>query len=182
MATQSRGSDAESHQQALAHAFAAFGPAYKRWVKAQMADHELKYTHSRALHLLWCKGPVMMSGLGDDLGITPRYVTILVDHLEDAGLVRRCRHPKDRRATLVELTPQGRTACAQAGDEHVEAAARLLQVLEPDQQRALLAAMCTLLGELQRRGYGPDPETMGIAPERNDLSDTSDPAGPHEPA
>lgn len=160
MATQSCGSGDRPLDEALAHAFAAFGPAYKRWTKARLSERDIGYTHARALHLLQCKGPQIMSELSDDLGITPRYVTVLIDHMESEGLVRRCRHPKDRRATLIELTEHGRRACGTAGDEHVEAAAELLQTLSPEQQRALLEAMQTLLGELQRRGFGPDPDVL----------------------
>lgn len=164
MATQSQGSGGYSLDQALAHAFAAFGPAYKRWAKTRLSDRQMNYTHTRALHVLKCKGPQIMSGLGDDLGITPRYVTILIDDMERDGLVRRRPHPKDRRATLVELTEAGRAMCSAVGDGHVEAAAELLRVLTPRQQEALLEAMQTLLGELQQRGFCPDPEVIVQAP------------------
>jgi DNA-binding MarR family transcriptional regulator len=120
----------------------------------------MSYTHSRALHVLKCKGPQIMSSLGDDLGITPRYVTILIDDMERDGLVRRRPHPRDRRATLIELTDKGRKTCSEVGDGHVEAAAELLQALSHHQQQALLEAMQTLLGELQRHGFCPDPEVI----------------------
>jgi DNA-binding MarR family transcriptional regulator len=158
--SQSSGGHSSDPAQALAHAFAAFGPAYKRWAKTRLAEERLSYTHARALHVLQCKGPQIMSGLGDDLGITPRYVTILIDSMERDGLVRRRPHPKDRRATLIELTDAGNSMCTKIGDGHVEAAVELLRVLSPAQQDALLEAMQTLLGELQRRGFCPDPDVL----------------------
>lgn len=151
--------------EALAHAFAAFGPAYKRWAKTRLSGQQMSYTQARALHVLRCKGPQIMSSLGDDLGITPRYVTILVDHMEEQGVAQRRPHPDDRRATLIELTDAGRRMCGETGDEHVEAAAELLRALSPEQQEALLEAMQTLLGELQRRGFCPDPQTLMGPPE-----------------
>ncbi len=160
MSTQSQGSGDHAIDEALAHAFAAFGPAYKRWAKTRLSEREIGYTHARALHLLDCKGPQIMSELGDDLGITPRYVTVLIDQMESSGLVRRLPHPNDRRATLIELTDTGRMTCSTAGNEHVEAAAELLRTLSPAQQRALLEAMQTLLAELQRRGVCPDPDVL----------------------
>jgi DNA-binding MarR family transcriptional regulator len=160
MSTLSQGSGGSDRDVALAHVFAAFGPAYKRWTKMRLSELEIGYTHVRALHLLQCKGPQIMSGLSSDLGITPRYVTVLVDHMEAEGLVERARHPSDRRATLIRLTDAGEEACGAAGHEHVEAAAELLQVLSPDQQDALLEAMRTLLAELQRRGVAPDPQVL----------------------
>lgn len=166
MSTQSDDSGERDIDEALAHAFAAFGPAYKRWTKTRLSERDIGYTHARALHLLRCKGPQIMSELGDDLGITPRYVTVLIDHMEQSGLVRRRPHPNDRRATLIELTDDGHRMCGATGDEHVEAAAELLRALSPEQQHALLEAMQTLLAELQRRGFGPDPEMVLHRPPR----------------
>lgn len=164
MATQSRSSADASVTEALAHAFAAFGPAYKRWAQAHLSEQRMGFTHSRALHVLQCKGPLMMSGLGDDLGITPRYVTVLIDDLEQRGLVARRRHPSDRRVTLVELTDAGRRTCELAGDEHVAAAAELLRALPHEQQHALLEALRSLLAELQRHGFAGDPAAVVEAP------------------
>lgn len=166
MATHSQRSNRGGYSidEALAHVFAAFGPAYKRWAKTRLSEAELNYTHARALHVLRCKGPQIMSSLGDDLGITPRYVTILVDAMEREGLVRRRPHPRDRRATLIELTDKGATRCSEVGHGHVEAAAELLQVLSSHQQEALLETMRTLLSELQRRGFCPDDAVVGVDP------------------
>src|SRR3954451_19944993 len=49
-----------------------------------------------------------LSELADQLGIVPRSATSVVDDLEAAGLVARQPDPHDRRATLVDLTPDGR--------------------------------------------------------------------------
>ncbi|TDW69454.1 MarR family winged helix-turn-helix transcriptional regulator [Kribbella pratensis] len=49
-----------------------------------------------------------LSELAAQLGIVPRSATSVVDDLEAAGLVARQPDPHDRRATLVDLTPDGR--------------------------------------------------------------------------
>ena len=46
----------------------------------------------------------------------PASVTNAVDRLEAQGLVRRTPHPSDRRATLVEMTDDGRAVAAKASD------------------------------------------------------------------
>jgi DNA-binding MarR family transcriptional regulator len=59
-------------------------------------------------------GALPLSRLGDRLQVHPTSVTNVVDRLEAQGLVRRCPHPNDRRATLAELTDAGRELSAAA--------------------------------------------------------------------
>lgn len=66
-------------------------------------------TPARA-HLLWVlhqRGPSTQKVLADELRVSPRNITGLVDGLEESALVARRPHPTDRRATLVGLTDVG---------------------------------------------------------------------------
>jgi hypothetical protein len=58
-----------------------------------------------ALEHLELAGPLTQRELGARLLLTSGGVTVLVDRLERAGLVRRERHPTDRRMTVVGLVP-----------------------------------------------------------------------------
>ena len=62
-------------------------------------------------------GALPLSRLGDRLQVHPTSVTNAVDRLEAQGLVRRCPHPSDRRATLAELTDAGRELAGRATAE-----------------------------------------------------------------
>ncbi|TDD76717.1 MarR family transcriptional regulator [Actinomadura darangshiensis] len=53
-------------------------------------------------------GRARLSTLGRILMMHPTTVKLTVDQLEAAGLAGRTRHPRDRRATLVEITDAGR--------------------------------------------------------------------------
>src|SRR6516162_9665364 len=59
-----------------------------------------------ALEHLEAAGPLTQRQLGERLALTSGAITMLVDRLERAGLVRRRPHPRDRRAVLVELSEQ----------------------------------------------------------------------------
>jgi DNA-binding MarR family transcriptional regulator len=93
-----------------------------------------------------------MSVLGDELFVTPRNVTVLVDALEANGLVRRHPHPTDRRAILVELTPQGAETCAAMYTQHAEAVSELFSDLSQADQKELLRLLNLLGAGLERRG------------------------------
>jgi DNA-binding MarR family transcriptional regulator len=62
--------------------------------------------------------PLSLSGLAEALGVDAPYATLIVDTLEERGLVERHPDPADRRRKQVELTPAGK-----------EAAGRMLGIL-----------------------------------------------------
>ena len=71
-------------------------------------DHRLSGTAKQALAVLDGAGEPLEPGvIADRLIITSGSVTSLLDTLEKAGLVRRTRHPEDRRKLLVDITEAG---------------------------------------------------------------------------
>ncbi|WP_430331898.1 MarR family winged helix-turn-helix transcriptional regulator [Rhodococcus sp. ACT016] len=62
-------------------------------------------------------GALPMAKASARLQVHPTSVTNAVDRLEAAGLVRRVPHPTDRRATLVEITDEGRDLAVRATEE-----------------------------------------------------------------
>jgi DNA-binding MarR family transcriptional regulator len=73
----------------------------------------LSFARVRALRQL-VEQALTLRALAQRLAADPPYVTLMVDDLEERGLVRRKPHPDDRRAKLVELTAAGRRAASRA--------------------------------------------------------------------
>jgi DNA-binding MarR family transcriptional regulator len=73
----------------------------------------LSFARVRALRRL-VEEPLTLRALAERLSADPPYVTLIVDDLEERGLVQRTPHPEDRRAKLVQLTKAGRAAAARA--------------------------------------------------------------------
>ena len=136
----------------LVEEFAAFGPAYLRWVKSRLQEGGISYARMRLLSALHCKGPQIMSSLSEGLGVTPRNVTALVDALEQEGLVERQPHPTDRRATVIELTPRGAETCGSMYDEHRVAVSELFVGLSDNDQGELIRLLGSLRDLLRREG------------------------------
>ena len=136
----------------LVEAFASFERVYARWVESPLHNSNLTHARIRLLGILGRRGPQIMSALGDELLVSPRNVTVLVDALEANGLVRRQAHPTDRRAIVVELTPQGAETCAAMYSQHISAVAGLFGDLSQSDQRKLLRLLNILGTGLERRG------------------------------
>ena len=136
----------------LAQLVHGFNHAFSRWTESLLESSGVSTSRMRLLGALHCKGPQIMCDLGDELGTTPRNVTTLVDGLEEEGLVRRVPPPTDRRATVVELTPQGfATAEKVLGPFHEQITGLFRELPERD-RRELLRLMEALLAGLRRRG------------------------------
>jgi DNA-binding MarR family transcriptional regulator len=84
-----------------------------------LKPHRLTFARYEVLMLLLFsrRGSLSMTRIGERLQVHPASVTNAVDRLESQALVRRAPHPTDRRATLVELTEEGRAVAAKATDE-----------------------------------------------------------------
>lgn len=80
-------------------------------------------------------------------------LTRLVDRLETRGLVRRAPDPRDRRVTLVQLTPEGKALIDELRPRHRAYVERRMSQLTPDQLDALYGAMATLYDALDREEH-----------------------------
>lgn len=79
-----------------------------------LAPFGLVPPHFGVLATLSSEGPKTQTDLGQLLRVDPTTMVWLIDHLEKDGLVRRGRHPKDRRAYLVEMSALGKTTYQRA--------------------------------------------------------------------
>lgn len=120
-------------------------------------------TESRT-HLLWIlhtQGPSTQRVLAEALRVSARNVTGLVDALEQTGFVRRTRHPTDRRATLVELTVQGRTAADRLVEEQAEFARLLFERMPRAAFDGLVTGLDAVLARLRPAVEGARRDTDG---------------------
>ncbi|GAA1115784.1 MarR family transcriptional regulator [Kribbella jejuensis] len=81
--------------------------------------------------------PIRLSDLAARLGIVPRSATSVVDDLEAAGLVARQPDPDDRRAILVDLTPEGRQILTTLREKRRDVMLSQLARLTPDERQTL---------------------------------------------
>jgi len=87
--------------------------------------------------------------------LTTGTMTVLLDRLEEKGLVRRLRDPNDRRRIEVELTPPGKETIDRALDERVRRLNELTTLVDADEARAASSALRHLLHSIdEAQGSG----------------------------
>jgi DNA-binding MarR family transcriptional regulator len=115
----------------------------RQFVEARLREKSASVARLRALRMLArAEQPLRMRDLSDLTGIAARTATSIVDSLERDGLVERVRHPHDRRAFLLRLTPEG-AHCHREAEEvdrlALAEATAALNAEEREQLRELLA-------------------------------------------
>lgn len=86
-------------------------------------------------------GPIALSALGDELGVTPSAVTQIADRLERAGYVARATEDTDRRVRRLCLTASGEEMMRARHKARTERAAEVLQALTSCQRAALIDSL-----------------------------------------
>jgi len=95
-----------------------------------------------------------MRDLGTQLETTPRNMTAIVDALEDARLVVRRRHPRDRRATIVELSAEGAREAEEELGPRLDAMSELFATLSAAEREQFSAVLSKLMRAMRDR-QGP---------------------------
>ena len=72
------------------------------------ADEGITSAQLWALGILESRGPMLMRKMSEAMDVTPANITGIVDRLEEKKLVQRKSGKEDRRATIIEITPDGK--------------------------------------------------------------------------
>lgn len=107
----------------------------------------LSFSALSVLHTLARGGPMRLTDLTATEQLKQPALTSLVAKLEQDGLVSRRPDPRDGRAVLLSLTPEGDLIVRSRHEDRVARVARLVDHLSED-ERAQLAASARVLARL----------------------------------
>jgi MarR family 2-MHQ and catechol resistance regulon transcriptional repressor len=112
------------------------------------------------LEALLHKGPLTVKQIGEKVLLTSGSMTAAVDRLAARGLVVRTDDARDRRARIIELTPQGRELIERAFACHRDAMEEALKgFLEGE--RMILLPLLRELGRTAERNFHAAPQHEG---------------------
>ena len=97
-----------------------------------------------ALGVVARQGPIRLAELAEIEHVNPTMLSRIVGALVDDGLLRRRPDPDDRRAGLVEVTPQGRRTHDRLRAERGRALGDGLAALSPEDRAIVEAALPAL--------------------------------------
>ena len=124
------------------------GDALNLCLDLVVSRYGISNEQARLLSCLKSSGPKRPVEIATLLERAPNSVSMLVDRMVKAGLVRRTRDRKDRRGVFVSLTNKGNEAVEPAIPAIWEFMNRFLSAVSYDEQRALADTLETLKCEL----------------------------------
>jgi DNA-binding MarR family transcriptional regulator len=139
----------ESPRHRLVELLWSFTPAFQRWSESLVVQKKLSTQRLRILSALFERGPRIMSELKEELGVTATNITALIDSLEKDDMVVRKAHPKDRRATVIELSPKAKSEVVAECLVHKQQVAELFSELSDNQCKEVTQVLEGLWGRLQ---------------------------------
>jgi len=114
----------------------------------RMEQYELRTVDFSVLSLLQANPNITQKRLSQAINVSPPNLAILLDGLEERGLLARQRNPLDKRSHTLALTPAGSRLCARAEKTASE--------LERDATAMLTAAERARLLALLQKIFVPD--------------------------
>lgn len=133
----------------------ALSDGLKRWnrlAETNLGGTGLSLAEFRVLKMLET-GPRVMVMLAMEQGMTAPGMTMVVDKLEEAGLVRRVRSDADRRAINVAITGKGGEKLKRATKLHDRLVERAIEGISTQEIDSFLTTLNRVLGAAQDKTH-----------------------------
>ncbi len=132
--------------------------AVSQIAESSIAEAGLCLSDFAALEVLLHKGPLTITGIQAKVLLASGSMTAAVDRLERKGLVVRTATPADRRAKLLELTPEGKRVVEAAFERHAAELETATAVLNGTEKRELYDLL-KKLGLFAAQAHAGDSKT-----------------------
>jgi MarR family 2-MHQ and catechol resistance regulon transcriptional repressor len=106
-----------------------------------IANTGLCLTDFAALEALLHKGPLTISDIQDKVMLASGSMTAAIDRLENMRLVVRKSTAKDRRARVVQLTPEGKRVATASFEKHAKDLEQVASILTEEDKTQLYVSL-----------------------------------------
>jgi len=89
-----------------------------------------------------------MKDLAKKMGVTTGTLTVMVDRLEQQGILHRQVHETDRRSYLIALTEKGQGLFAEHHQYHLRLTEEITATLSPEEQGLFSAGREKIIGQM----------------------------------
>jgi DNA-binding MarR family transcriptional regulator len=125
-----------------------FVMAMGRRFRARVDGDAVDPSQAAILYSLWCRGAMRLGDLAESMRLDASTVSRHVQQLGDRGLIRRDPDPADGRASIVDVTDDGRDALRLTFDQRREFVTEAMSTWSPDERDRLRDDILRLTADL----------------------------------
>ena len=107
----------------------------------RLVRHGLTLSQFAVLEALYHKGDMSIREIITTVLSSGGNMTVVIHNLIKLGMVTRCVHPEDKRASLVSITPQGSAKIEAIFPEHLADLAETFSNLDPEEKNSLIVLL-----------------------------------------
>ena len=117
--------------------------------------HGITPVQYAALHAVSVAPGIDQRTLARTIGLDASTIGGVIDRLEARGLIERSANAEDRRVKLLSLTSSGKSLLRAATPAMLRAQQRMLEPLDPDQRKAFMRMLDTLVATNNAQSRAP---------------------------
>jgi DNA-binding MarR family transcriptional regulator len=121
----------------LTHLIIEFFEKLSSWEQSVVRGQGVTLQQMHTLEILGIHDALRMKDLAERMGVTTGTLTVMIDRLEQAGLVSRVPNEQDRRSIFIELTEQGRSHFKEHDGLHRKLTRQITATLNGEQRQTL---------------------------------------------
>lgn len=133
---------------ALARLIVEFYEKISSWERDVVSASGLSPAQMHTIEIIGHSGSLRMKELAGKTGVTTGTLTVMIDRLEQQGLLQRQPHATDRRSWLVALTEKGHQLFREHHQYHLRLTAELTADLSPEEEAQFAAILARINSRL----------------------------------
>ncbi|PHR69000.1 MAG: MarR family transcriptional regulator [Arcobacter sp.] len=106
-----------------------------------LSEYNLTFNQFKVLEVLYHRGDLNISSITKLTSSTPGNITVVVKNLKRDGLIHSLCDPKDKRASILSISDQGRELIASLFPQHAKNITSYMDVLDDEELETLHALL-----------------------------------------
>lgn len=116
-------------------------------IRKDTLKHDLTFSQIEILRCVGIEGKKTMKTISDYLKVSPPTATVLVQHMEEKGLVVRTNDKNDRRVVYISLSPKTKKTFQTMSKQKESIFSNMIKRLSPKDQEHLSRIIKILIAE-----------------------------------
>lgn len=132
----------------LSHQLIELYERLSSWEQDVVKNSGLSTPQMHTIEIVGDSGSLRMKDLAKKMGVTTGTLTVMIDRLEQQGLLKRTPHETDRRSYLIALTEKGQKLFVEHHQYHLHLTEEITATLSKEEQAQFSTVLEKIIGQM----------------------------------